>query len=758
MCWVAAAAAAVVVGIGPSAAAAAATHRGPVVIVTLPGVTWHDVRGAHTPALDGLIARGAVATLATRTAVGRPSPERGYLTLGAGSRAFLGPTTKRPEPYAPDPLAEAAYMSSDRVDGASALDALRVRVGDAPNGGVVHLGVAYLQARQLDGLYDARIGAVGDALSRSRIARAVVSAADLAQAPDEQTMRRSSVTSIMDADGTVEVGRLSGLVRDDAAAPYGVHTDAPAFAAAVRTALTRARVVLAEPGETLRADEFAASTAPAAVARMRRAALERADAVLGAVAGALPSDATLLVLAPSPPSYRLAADRLTVMVASGPGVARGWLTSPTTRQAGQVTLTDVGPTVLSMVDAKMPDDMIGRPMSSIRYAGADRLARLDTLDRASVFRERFAVLIFWVIATTVSVLAIGAALVHWRRYDPAYRSLVAVAFAALAFFPAGFLLRTVDYWTFGTVGAHAALYALTAILAFGAAILPGPRLNGAVALLLLSATLFVVDAARAGPLEVNGVWGHSPVVAGRFYGIGNVGSTILYCAAILGLLGLAQLRSHPVAPWWIGAGLAVVVVADGLAQFGADFGGLLTGVAAAAVVFRIGRGRRVTWRWVVVVAVVAVVLTAGASLIDLLRAPQAQTHLGRFAATVRSGGVSSLSLIVRRKAASQFGSFASSRWTFFLPFAIVGLAAVVAAPPGVLRRALAGRRLLVAALAGVVVVGVVGFMVNDSGISITGVALAHAIPVLVLLAADVTSPRAPPDVLRRRDAPLHAPA
>jgi hypothetical protein len=394
-----------------------------------------------------------------------------------------------------------------------------------------------------------------------------------------------------------------------------------------------------------------------------------------------------------------------------------------------------------MFGINTPPSMIGRPMFSVSDGSAHRVRPLADLDTASVFREKFAALFFWVIATVISLLAIVSSLVLWRRRTKAYRVLVAVAYFGLAAFPAAFLMRPLGYWHFGQIGAHAALYATAAVLALAAWRVTGPRWAGGVALLLLAGALFTADALRAGPLQVNGVLGHSPVVAGRFYGIGNVGTTIIFCTAILGLMTVGELRGWRSVPWPAAGLLAGVVLVDGLPQFGADFGGLLTGVVAVAVVVRLAAGRRIDVRWIVAIGLLAVILTAGASLIDVLRPPEVRTHLGRFAETIRSGGVTSLALIVRRKAASQFGSFAATRWTYFLPAGIVGLALLTAEPRGLLRSVLPQRRLLRAGLWGTVVVGVVGFAVNDSGISITAVTLALAIPLLVLFVVEAVSPR-----------------
>jgi hypothetical protein len=718
------------------------------VIITLPGVTWKDVRSARMPALGALIERGAVGAVATRTAVGKPSADRGYLTLGAGSRAFLGPAGKRiTQPVVPDPQAQAAYAADDPVEGGRALDALRRRVGGASRGSpdIVHLGVAYLQSRQNDGLYEATVGALGDALERAKVARAVVSAADVAASGDSSSYRRGAVTSIMDSKGTVDKGVLHGLLRRDPHAPFGVVTDARSFERALQMSWVSVYgAVVVEPGETARADEYSASVAPAAVPRMRREALERADRLIAIVESTAVRTADIFVVGTSPPSAPGTTDHLTPVVAAGPGIQRGWLSSPTTKQRGQVTLTDVAPTVLSILGIRTPKTMIGRPMFSIAGGGSDRVRTLDELDTASVFRERFAAAAFWVIATVISVFAIAAALVCWRRRRSAYAPVTVFAYASLAFFPAAFLLRLGPYWRLGQLGAHAALYVLTAVLAVAAWAVPGPRWRGTVVLLPGSAALFTLDALRAGPLQVNGVFGHSPVVAGRFYGIGNVGTTIIFCAAILGLATLGEARRWRVAPWWIGAVLAAVVLVDGLPQFGADFGGLLTGVVAVALVVRLSRGLRVDAKWLVWSAVLAVVLTAGASLVDLLRPPEVRTHLGRFAETLRYGGLNALGLIVRRKAASQLGSLAVTRWTYALPGGVAGLAALVAFPRGLMSRVLSDRPQLRAGLWGVIAVGVVGFAVNDSGISITAIALAHAIALLALFAVEAVDPRDAP--------------
>jgi hypothetical protein len=414
----------------------------------------------------------------------------------------------------------------------------------------------------------------------------------------------------------------------------------------------------------------------------------------------------------------------------------GLLTSPTTNQPGQVELVDVAPTVLALLHLNVPSTMAGRPMTVVTHRPG--LQALDDLDRAAVFREPFAATTFWVMGVAISLLAIITFLVYFNRRPRHVAPLTAVSYLVLALVPAGHVLRAFEYWRFGRVGAHVALYALAAIFGFATSRIPGPRWKGGVALLLMSAAMFAADAFRHGPWQVNGVFGHSPVVAGRFYGIGNVGMTILYTSAILGLMALGDLRGWRAPPVWVALVFTVLIVAVGLPQFGANFGGILTGMPAAAVTLRVAHGKRVTWRWVAAIAALTAAAAMAAPLLDLLRPPEVRTHLGRFAQSVAAGGPTTLSLIVRRKIASQLGSFTTTRWTYFIPPAIAALGVLTWRPVGVLREVLVGRPMLRAGLCGTVVVGAVGFSVKDSGVSVPALALGNAICLLVLVIADHT--------------------
>ena len=642
-----------------------------VVIIALPGVMWTDIQQGDVPNLKALMR--AVGAMSARTASRAPDRDRGYLTMGAGSAAYVPKD---------DPSTHLAFEADDRFESGSARDAFIRRTGNRRTGDIVHVGMSVLQQFQDTRLYGTKIGELGEALRHGGVERAVVSAADLAMAPETDDLRRGAVLGIMDASGSVEHGALNDLLRPNRGAPFGVEADPDAFARATQGALDDAQVVLLDTGETSRADEYADDVVQGRVGGMRRRALERTDAIVGRVRRMLTARDMVLVLGPSGPTGTLFREHLAPIGASGRRPDGGtfgdvWLTSPTTGQQGMVTLSDVAPMILAATGVSVPEAMNGTPIDQgePRPDGIDALVELDV---ASSVRERFAASAFWVIAILLSVLAILAFIVFLGNRR-SHRFLVAVAYFGLAVFPAAHIIRAFEYWHLGVLGSHAILYGVAAVLAVAAWLLPGPRWAGGVALMILVALLFGSDVAVGGPLQLNGVFGHSPLVAGRFYGVSNPGYTILFSAVLLGVTGLVQLRGQSVLPAWAIVACLALLPLIGLPSMGADFGGLLAGVPAVGVTIALGRGWRIRWRTIVLFALAAAAAALGLSFLDLLRPPDARTHLGRFADTLVTGDFGELGTLLQRKGAAAVMSLTVTRWTYFIPVGLGG-ADVVADP------------------------------------------------------------------------------
>jgi hypothetical protein len=161
-------------------------------------------------------------------------------------------------------------------------------------------------------------------------------------------------------------------------------------------------------------------------------------------------------------------------------------------------------------------------------------------------------------------------------------------------------------------------------------------------------------------------------------------------------------------------------------------------VPAFAVLGLLVSGRRVSWRSVTLIAVAAVLVVAMFALVDYARPAESQTHLGRFVGQLLHGGAGA---VVRRKAQANLRLLTSSVLTLVVPVAVLFLTLVLLRPVGGLRRAFAAVPPLRAGLISVLVLGVAGFVFNDSGVAVPALALTLAVP--IALAASLAARERP---------------
>jgi Glycosyl transferase family 2 len=695
-----------------------------VVLFGMPHIGFADLESGDTPNLDRLIRRGALAAMSVRTMSGKPSSTEGYATLGAGTRV-----------RATDDGAQ-AYAVADPLEGGTAGQAAYRRTLKRPAGDVVVVGYA-ATVRLLTGKHlSSEPGALGDAVHAASRRTAVVGNADNPGSRDPKVapVRRPLAIALADRAGSVDAGTVDpSLLRPDPTAPYSVRFDAAAMVRATRQALARADVVAVDGGDLDRA--FACRTA--ALDRAARAdrtlALRRTDALLGAVERALPRDALLLVVSVSPPSGGW---RLTPVVAAGPGVPHGWVDSPSVKRRGVVTVTDVGPTVLSALGAAVPDGMIGH---AFRYhPGQPSIDKLRRLDRDANFRETIYFPLTVVYIVLQALLYLFAMLVLSRRRAGAggIAPFLRWAVVAIAAFPlATFVFRAIPNVAVLGDAAIAVLVAVDLVLTAAAMRARRHPLSPLSWIVWGTAGLILVDVATGARLQYSSLLGYSLHTAARFFGIGNTAFAALAASAVIAAaIHVEHGPRRREALLTVAVLLGLCVVVDGAPSLGDDVGGIATLVPVFGLLAVVLWGRRISWRTVGAVLAAMVVLLGVATGIDLLRPPEARTHLGRFVTDLANGNGNSATTIAR-KAATNVRVFGASVWTWMVPIiAVFMLYLLVYEERGaeLLPRGSPRRAGVIGALAA----GLLGFAVNDSGVIVTAVVFVYLGPYLTLLALD----------------------
>ncbi len=222
---------------------------------------------------------------------------------------------------------------------------------------------------------------------------------------------------------------------------------------------------------------------------------------------------------------------------------------------------------------------------------------------------------------------------------------------------------------------------------------------------------------------MSSVAGYSPLVAGRFAGIGNVAFGVLAAAVLLASAALTRRLAVVVV---VGA---VAVVLDGAPAFGSDVGGVLALVPALVLLGMLLSGRRPSLLRLLAAGLAGVVVVTAFSLADWSRPAADRTHLGRFAQDVLDGTAGTL---LWRKADAVLGLLFSSPVTaLLLPLVVAAAVYLYLRPPSPLRavfeRAPAWRH----GLAAVGLASAIGFAVNDSGAAVPALALAVVVPATV---------------------------
>jgi hypothetical protein len=665
--------------IAPAASSVLQQASGPVVLVGIAGLQWSDLSAESTPTLWRLAGQGDTASMTVRTVRSFTCPVDGWLTVSAGRRAAVpGPEDEAcPSIPVPQPAGSGAQLP----------------------------GWDEIVAENAGGIYDAQPGRLGDELAAAGVCVSAVGPGAATAAADSS-------------------GRVSSYVED---------LDDADLAACPLTVI----------------DLGAANN------------LARVDAQLAAVVAASPDDATLLLagisdrINPGPgvpqPHLRLA---LTSKEDGGADdAAPRWLTSQSTRRQALVQLTDIAPTLYDRVGVAKPASAVGQPWRPGELRPSDTAAAIDEMintDTAAQVVRNLVPPFFTLLVVAQLVLYAGAAVALIRRWGQRRRRrvLAATRRAALVFAAvpvSTFLANLVPWWRTShplpmlvlAVAVAVAVVTLIAQLGPWRGRLLGPF--GAVG--AITALVLAVDVVTGSALQQSSLMGYSPLVAGRFYGFGNVAFAIFASGALLGATGFADPllrrgRTAAAVTLVVVTGMAAVVV-DATPGWGSDFGGVLALVPGFAVLAMLVAGIRISPLRFVAALAAGVVAVGIVAILDWRR--PTRTHLGDFVQQVLDG--TALDTIARKAEANW--SILTSSWlnTLLVPAAIVFLVLVLARPlawrAAALQLAYEQAPVLRHGLLATAVTLGVGFAVNDSGIAIPATALTVVIP--LTLAASVAA-------------------
>ncbi|MDE0804655.1 MAG: hypothetical protein OSA99_15205, partial [Acidimicrobiales bacterium] len=465
------------------------------------------------------------------------------------------------------------------------------------------------------------------------------------------------------------------------------------------------------------------------------------------------SDTTVIVASPSAPRSAESLGVFAIRAMDDERSTGGLAQSGTTRRAGYITLPDVAPTILRLLDIDQPSEMTGTVIDTVADVQVDdaRFRLYADATEKAIFRDAATgpISVVFVIAQILAYGLAAVAVSRRRRWvgPVSFLALTVLATPTIGFAVGALDVRDADLLTYG-VGIFGGAVALAAVAEAFAIVVARrwPRTRAMVAplsLVALNWLLLVVDVTTGGRLQINTVFGYSPIVAGRFAGFGNlafaliaVGATVVACGTWAAYrLARARVdgsaRLHGKAAAVMAVFLAFTVVVDGFPAWGSDVGGVLATVPAFTVLVLVAMGIRLDLRRGALIGAATVVVLGLFAALDLARPESDRTHLGRLVGGLfDSDGGGSLGDTLQRKVNTNINILTSSIWTLTIPFALGLMVFLARRDRGFLRDLQEDVPGIKPMLAGGLLVAVLGFALNDSGVAVPAMMFAVLLPYL----------------------------
>lgn len=661
-----------------SRTAAVATSADYVIIAGIPGLRWDDVSQTNTPTLWSLAQRGAIGSLAVRSAHVPTCPADGWVTLGAGNFAQrsrvpmdqqcpeLNVTPERPDEIGANLPDQTAVVAAQRelpygaVPGALA-ESVRCTTAVGPGAAIAAARPFGRVDRYSPGLPEQAtnllsqcvlsIVEVGTIAGTTPEQRAIeVKAADAVLTRLEAARPERSALIIAGISDTDRSGRLHVAV-----------IDGPGWAGGWLTSITTGR---------------------------RNGYLELVD---------------------------LAPTALSILGRESP--KRIFAGAPATAAEGR------------------PDDL-GKAL--VALADADRRASAS-LGVAGWFFTLLAVLQIGLYLAVIPILR--RSYLHAGPTGPTSPSprvvnlLEVLLVAASLILPAAVLADIVPWWRYGARGAlfGSVTVLLTVVLTALVVRLPLAKRTlvplGAVA--AITAWIICVDLLTGSRLQLNGVVGYSALQGGRFAGLGIVVMGVFIAGVLLlagWLASAAPARRRTLLVVAIGA-IAVVLV--GSPSIGADAGGAVALTAGVCLTAALVSGGWLTFTRLAWALIAGAAVTLGFALVDIRRPVEQQGSLGRFLNQLAEG---TSSLTLHRVGAANVAAFSSSALTVLAVSAAIFTWAVLLRPWGGLKRLFGIYPSIRAACIGFVLATIIAGVLGGAALNVAGAAAATAVPLLTLSA------------------------
>ncbi len=693
-----------------------------VVIVSMPRVTWSMLEDIRIPNIDNLIENGSSGSLSILTPGGAKSLENGYVTIAAGNRAGAAPAQDT-----------TFFMRNEEVNNQLSQNIFRDERGQVPGDGEAFaLGYEKTIVENSRGLYKPDIGAFTSALEANNKTISVIGNADMCTRQIMGCSQRAIAYLGSDRNGVVKNGDISrDLLNDDLSLNMKLVEEK------TLTSIKEHDVSAVECSNIEKADNDRSSSVAMVSDELIKQSIMDCDKLIGKITEKLDLNKDrIFIVSPASPRTK---EQLTVFISAGKGISPGYAISGITRRKGIVSLADIAPTILDFYNIETPNTMEATLLDWVKSSETVTQKKESFIDvnkkstlRDSAFVKVAATFILVIFLSVILSLSAYKKFKKLKIYA-VFLSWMSLVMPTIAFLMAPFMLALskpiIVYLFFVSSSILVSVGCYFAMKKYGTSM---------VVLWICATTLTVqiVDIIFSGNLQLNSLFGYSAIIAGRFAGFGNLAFSIVAISSVVLVAMIKQLsRTRPyLNKKWVNiailAMLIFVLIMDGLPYFGSDVGGVLSLTPMVFIVGLMMYEKRLSIKTIIYALLITLATLTAFSLFDLSRPLSERTHLGRFVKVVLNGEGRT---IIERKILSNLHILTNSLTATVVIIATIFLIFLFLKPEKFVKEMSLlnpGFRYIV--YPGLVV-GLLGMLLNDSGVAIPGMMLSIAAPTIALL-------------------------
>lgn len=693
------------------------------VIVVIDGIVVDDLKSSSLPAFARLNKTGAAGLMNTSTASTR-LPVNTYTTIGSGARSNGSEA------------AGLAFNSTEIFENSPVPETFKRRTGALlMEGQIGQLGLAQIIKANEELYWDVRPGALGSELHKAGLKTAVLGNAD-----NDIEFKRQAANIAMDDRGIVDFGDVSeSVLKIESTAVVGKRTDYKKLFEAYKDVAAKANFIVIELGDTARIEDAVPYALDTVITTQKAKALKDADRFLDRLMKELDFQRDLLLVVTPTPSVEAMDGKefLSPVMAAGPNVSKGLLTSGTTKRRGIIANTDIAAAVLNHFGLPTAKEMTGQTITSV--SEKDPLDFISNLNNKIIFTyQARPILVQGYVIAEIIFIILSILAIFYQKPSPRVMKHLLLGLAAV---PLTLLLLPMFPQPMIIVSVIEAIV-ITTILVTACYWLGRKTKLGPFIYICLGTTLIIlVDLFAGAPLAKSSTLGYDPIIGARYYGIGNEYMGVIIGAAIIGVTALlTNLKAKAKLPLII-AGIVFLAITYAIAapNLGTNVGGAISAVVGFGFTLYLLAGGKITKKTLAIGATLPVLVILILVAIDLTRGTANQSHIGRTANLIREGGIQVIFDIIVRKMAVNIKLIKYTRWSWVFLLCMGALATLFYRPIGIFQTLRSKYPCLFMGFMGVVVGSIAALIFNDSGIVAAATMMIFAAATLLYLVIEERS-------------------